>query len=84
MAETTTKPDAKPVSKPKEKKALSASPTTARLKAQYNEILRAELVKELGLKSISEAPKLTKIVVNIGLGKAKDDKKLLDIASILN
>ena len=56
MAETTTKPDAKPVSKPKEKKALSASPTTARLKAQYNEILRAELVKELGLKSISEAP----------------------------
>jgi large subunit ribosomal protein L5 len=55
--------------------------TTARLKRQYNDTLRAELVKELGLKSVSQAPRLTKIVVNVGLGKAKDDKKLIEIAS---
>lgn len=55
--------------------------TAARLKTQYNDSFRAELVKELGLKSISEAPKLTKIVVNVGLGKAKDDKKLMEIAN---
>ena len=54
---------------------------SARLKRQYNETFRTELVKELGLKSISEAPKLTKIVVNVGLGKAKDEKKLLEIAN---
>lgn len=55
--------------------------TAARLKTQYNDSFRAELVKELGLKSISETPKLTKIVVNVGLGKAKDDKKLMEIAN---
>jgi large subunit ribosomal protein L5 len=55
--------------------------TSARLKRQYNETFRAELVKELGLKNLNEAPKLTKVVVNVGLGKAKDEKKLLEIAN---
>ena len=81
MAETLSKSTPKATAKPKTAKALTASPTTARLKAQYNDQLRAELVKELGLKSISEAPKLSKIVVNVGLGKAKDDKKLMEIAN---
>lgn len=54
--------------------------TSARLKAQYNNTFKAELAKELGL-NINEVPKLRKISVNVGLGKAKDDKKLLEIAS---
>jgi large subunit ribosomal protein L5 len=53
--------------------------TGARLKQQYNDVLKAELAKELGL-NINEVPKLRKISVNVGLGKAKDDKKLLEIA----
>jgi large subunit ribosomal protein L5 len=53
--------------------------TTARLKHRYNDIFRSELANELGL-NINEAPKLRKISVNVGLGKAKDDKKLLEIA----
>ncbi len=53
--------------------------TTARLKTAYYETYRAELAKELGI-SISEVPKLRKISVNVGLGKAKDDKKLLEVA----
>lgn len=63
------------------KKSKVSNTTTARLKSQYNDSLRAELVKELGLKSLSEAPKLNKIVVNVGLGRAKDDKKLMEIAN---
>ncbi len=55
--------------------------TVARLKQQYNDSLRAELIKELDLKNVHEAPKLTKIVVNVGLGRAKDDKKLMEIAN---
>lgn len=54
--------------------------TTPRLKALYNDVYVAELKQELSLKTVSEVPKLTKIVVNVGLGKAKDDKKLLQIA----
>jgi large subunit ribosomal protein L5 len=53
---------------------------TPRLKALYNE-KRAELQKELGLANINQVPKLEKIVVNVGLGKAKDDKKYIEIAT---
>jgi large subunit ribosomal protein L5 len=55
-------------------------PTMARLKAQYNDTFRAELAKELKL-NINEVPKLRKVSVNVGLGKAKDDKKLIEIAN---
>jgi len=52
-----------------------------RLKQQYNDTIAQELKKELGLKNINEVPRLQKIVVNVGLGRAKDDKKLLEVAS---
>ncbi len=51
----------------------------ARLKALYLDKYRAELAKELKL-NINEVPRIRKISVNVGLGKAKDDKKLLEIA----
>ncbi|MEZ6330984.1 MAG: 50S ribosomal protein L5 [Candidatus Saccharimonadales bacterium] len=56
-------------------------PTNARLKVQYNTTYRAELRTELGLSNINQVPKLEKIVVNVGLGRAKDDKKLMEIAT---
>jgi large subunit ribosomal protein L5 len=55
--------------------------TTARLKAEYNDKYAAELVKELGLKNKMQAPKIEKIVLNIGLGRAKDDKKMMEVAT---
>jgi large subunit ribosomal protein L5 len=63
------------------KKTDKSVKVPARLKVQYNEVIAQELKKELGLKSISEAPKLTKIIVSSGLGKAKDDKKIIEVAS---
>lgn len=53
---------------------------TPRLKVLYNDKVRAELAKELNL-NVNEVPKLRKISVNVGLGKAKDDKKLIEIAT---
>jgi len=58
--------------------AKSADATAARLRVQYNTIIRKELQKELGLKNIHEVPKLEKIVVNTGLGRAINEKKLLE------
>lgn len=55
-------------------------PYVARLRQQYNDSFQAELAKELKL-NINEVPKLRKISVNVGLGKAKDDKKLIEIAN---
>lgn len=50
------------------------------LKERYqNEVVPA-LYKTLGLKNIMEVPKITKVVVNIGLGEALDNAKSLDAA----
>lgn len=53
----------------------------ARLKTQYNSQFAPELAKELKLKNVNQVPKLEKIVINIGLGRAKDDKKLMEVAT---
>jgi len=54
---------------------------TVRQRDLYNTQFVAELQKELGLTNIHQVPKLEKIVVNIGLGRAKDDKRLMEIAA---
>lgn len=64
--------------KPATKKSVD---TGARLRIQYNSKISKELVKELGLKNPHEAPRLEKVIVNVGLGKAKDDKKILEVAT---
>ena len=52
----------------------------SRLKDQYqNEIVDA-LTKKFGYKNIMEVPKLDKIVVNMGVGEAKENAKLLEAA----
>jgi large subunit ribosomal protein L5 len=53
----------------------------ARLQADYNDKLIKELQSELGLKNPHQVPRLEKIVVNVGLGRAKDDKKVLEAAT---
>ena len=52
----------------------------SRLKEQYqNEIIDA-MIKKFGYKNIMEVPKLDKVVINMGVGEAKDNAKLLDAA----
>jgi large subunit ribosomal protein L5 len=54
--------------------------TTARLLDRYNNEVVKELKKELELPNVHQVPRLEKIVINIGLGKAKDDKKMFEVA----
>jgi large subunit ribosomal protein L5 len=51
-----------------------------RLKGKYKEELQKALATELGLKNVHEIPTLTKIVVNMGVGEAAKDGKLIDFA----
>ena len=52
----------------------------SRLKEQYqNEIVDA-MIKKFGYKNIMEVPKLDKVVVNMGVGEAKENAKLLEAA----
>lgn len=54
---------------------------TARLKQAYNQQLSKELMDELKLDNLLEVPRLEKIVVSAGLGRAKDEKRILEVAS---
>ena len=53
----------------------------ARLKKYYQTQLRDELKNKLGLKNIFEVPKITKIVVNMGVGEAASDSKKIESAT---
>ena len=50
----------------------------ARLKARYNDELKAKLKEELSIKNVMEIPRITKITLNMGVGAAATDKKLLE------
>lgn len=52
----------------------------AKLKDLYNNELRTKLKEELGLDNVMEVPKLTKITLNMGVGEALADKKVLEHA----
>lgn len=54
--------------------------TTPRLKEKYKSEIVAKLENELGISNINNVPRLQKIVVNMGVGAAASDHKLLDAA----
>ena len=53
---------------------------TPRLKEQYETEIRPRLKEELGLDSIMQVPRVSKITLNMGVGEAKSDAKALDAA----
>ncbi len=63
------------------KTAVKPPVSTARLKVLYNTKFVTELKKELDLRNVNEVPRLEKIVINVGLGRAKDDKKIIEVAT---
>jgi large subunit ribosomal protein L5 len=52
----------------------------ARLRQFYREKVAPQLRKDLGLENIMEVPKITKITVNMGVGEAVADRKVMDAA----
>ena len=53
---------------------------TARLRETYNNEVFNALKEKFGYKNVMEVPKLTKITINMGLGEAKDNAKILESA----
>lgn len=51
-----------------------------RLKEQYNNEIKDALVKKFSYKNVMEVPKLEKIVINMGVGEAKENAKVLEAA----
>jgi large subunit ribosomal protein L5 len=52
-----------------------------RLRTQYNETIKAGLIEQFGYKNVMQAPKLEKIVLNMGVGEAVNDTKKVKAAA---
>ena len=50
----------------------------ARLRSVYKNEIAAKLKEELGLENVMQVPRITKITLNMGVGGASQDKKLID------
>jgi large subunit ribosomal protein L5 len=59
---------------------MSTGNPTARLKTRYLEEIRPSLIERFGYSSMMQAPKLEKITLNMGVGDAKQDSKVLKAA----
>lgn len=55
---------------------------TSRLKEKYQNEVVGKLTEQFGYDNVHEVPKLTKIVINVGLGEAKDNQNLLNAAKV--
>lgn len=55
---------------------------TPRLKALYQDKLKSELKTALALQNINEVPKLEKVVVSVGVGKKRDDKRFVETVEL--
>lgn len=51
-----------------------------RLKDKYNNEIAAQLKDQLGLENVMQVPRLDKIVINMGLGEANSDRKVVELA----
>ncbi len=71
---------AKKTTKKITKNEVSTKNVYPRLKEKYNSEIIAKLQKQFGFKNIMQVPKIEKIVINIGVGDASSDPKLLDSA----
>jgi large subunit ribosomal protein L5 len=61
--------------------ATQAPQTNARLKQRYNEEIRPALIERFGYSTPMQAPRLLKVTLNMGVGDAKQDSKVLDAAA---
>jgi len=58
--------------------AAAPTPVKPRLKARYDDEVRAQLQESLGLANVMQVPRLEKIVVNMGVGRATQQQSLLE------
>jgi large subunit ribosomal protein L5 len=66
---------------PKVKKPRERSDYVARLKTQFETVIRGELAKQFGYKNRMQVPVITKVVLNMGIGEGVADRKKVDNAA---
>ena len=68
---------------PKAAAPLEALPKdyVPRLRKHYDEVVKPALIKQFGYENVMQVPKITKIVLNMGIGEATQDSKLVQVAA---
>ena len=54
---------------------------TPRLKAQFNDVIRAKMIEQFGYENQMQVPVLEKVVINMGIGEAVNDRKKVELAA---
>jgi large subunit ribosomal protein L5 len=75
------KKDNAPAETPAGKVAAAPKDYVPRLKKHYDEVVREQLKKQFGYKNVMQIPRVTKIVLNMGVGEATQDSKLVQVAA---
>ncbi|MCS5709382.1 50S ribosomal protein L5 [Candidatus Berkiella cookevillensis] len=68
------------MSKQKTTKTAAVNANVARLKAKYLEVIAPQLMKQFNYGNVMQVPKIEKITLNMGVGKAAEDKKIVKFA----
>jgi large subunit ribosomal protein L5 len=53
----------------------------SRLRKQFDEVIRAKMIEQFGYKNPMEVPRIDKVVLNMGVGEAVNDRKKVDVAA---
>jgi large subunit ribosomal protein L5 len=72
---------AKKAAAPKAKQPRERSDYVARLKTQFDQVIRGELIKQFGYKNPMQVPVITKVVLNMGIGEGVADRKKVESAA---
>ena len=62
-------------------KTKTVTTAASRLRTSYDRELKPRLMQELSLDNPHQVPQLQKVVVSIGLGRAKEDKRIMEAAA---
>ena len=54
---------------------------TPRMRKHYEDVVKPELIKHFGYTNVMQVPRITKIVLNMGVGEATQDSKLVNVAA---
>lgn len=52
-----------------------------RLRKHYDDVIKPDLIKKFGYENVMQVPRITKIVLNMGIGEATQDSKLVNVAA---
>ena len=61
---------------------MAETRTKPRLKAEYDSAIRGRLIEKFGYKNPLQAPRIDKVVINMGVGEAVNDRKAVDGAAV--